>query len=134
MGETITKELLAAVRDGDHSAFEQLFVASFSKVKYFIKGLVKSEEDAEELAQEIFIKLWMNRASIDSERNISTYLYISARNATINFIRKKNVRQSFLNDQIAEMLNISKKTVENQLSLAIRELREVVKLLLLFFS
>jgi len=184
MGETITKELLIAVRDGDHSAFEQLFVASFNKVKYFIKGLVKSEHDAEELAQDIFVKLYLNRASIDVNRNFSTYLYISARNATFNFIRRRNVRQSFLdeqmrldpeidsleesyfakeidllikmavacmperrreifelsrnkgmdNNQIAGLLKISKKTVENQLGLAVRELREIVKLLILLFS
>jgi len=177
MSEAITVDLLVAVKNGDHSAFEQLFVANFTKVKYFIRGFVKSEDDAEELAQEVFVKMWVNREAIDVEKNFSTYLYVSARNATLNFLKKRDVRQSFVedqmhqevdtesteetyfagevellikmtvanmperrraifnlsrnkglsNDEIAESLNISKKTVENQLSLIVKELREAVK-------
>ena len=180
----MVKEILVALKSGDHKAFEVIFVTYFNKVKYFINGLVKSESDAEELAQEVFVKLWVNRESIVIEKSFSSYLYVMARNAAFNFLKSKFVRDSYLNDQlhqnneesatsddvivaketelllkiivskmpeqrrriyemsrnqglkndeIAAQLNISKKTVENQLSLALKELRQVFSSFLVLF-
>ena len=180
----MVKEILVALKGGDHKAFEVIFVTYFNKVKYFINGLVKSESDAEELAQEVFVKLWVNRESIVIEKSFSSYLYVMARNAAFNFLKSKFVRDSYLNDQsyqsneesvtsddvmvaketelllkiivskmpeqrrriyemsrnqglkndeIAAKLNISKKTVENQLSLALKELRQVFSSFLVLF-
>jgi len=179
----MVKDVLIALKSGDHKAFEVVFIAYFNKVKYFINGLVKSESDAEELAQEIFVKLWVGRESIVVEKSFSSYLYVIARNAAFNFIKSRLVRDSYLNDQIhnsedsatseevivaketelllkmivskmpeqrrriyemsrnqglkndeiAQQLNISKKTVENQLSLALKELRQVFSMFLSLF-
>ena len=176
----MVKDVLIALKSGDHKAFEVVFIAYFNKVKYFINGLVKSESDAEELAQEIFVKLWVGRESIVIEKSFSSYLYVIARNAAFNFIKSRLVRDSYLNDQIhnredsatseeiivaketelllkvivskmpeqrrriyelsrnqslkndeiAQQLNISKKTVENQLSLALKELRQTFSMFL----
>lgn len=182
MGSNITKETILALKDGDHAAFERIFLFYFNKVRYFINGFVKSDADAEELAQDVFVKIWTNRDGIDPSRNFNTYIYVIARNATMNFLRGKYVRESFVadqmkadgdgsasgedlimalemdllvdmallkmpaqrkavyemnrkeglsNDEIAQRLNISKKTVENQMSLALKELREVVELLIM---
>ncbi len=179
MDSNITKDTVIALKDGDHAAFESIFLFYFNKVKYFINGFIKSESDAEELAQDVFVKIWVSRDGIDPTRNFNTYIYISARNATMNFLRHKYVRESFAEDQmkagseeeyasseelimaheidllvdmalmkmpaqrrnvyelnrreglsneeIAERLNISKKTVENQMSLALKELKTVIK-------
>ena len=89
-----------AIKKGDEKAFELIFVTYFNKVKYFIVGLIKSQDDAEELAQDIFVKLWMNRETIDFEKNLSSYLHTAARNATINFLKSKFVRDSYASDQI----------------------------------
>ena len=179
----MVKDVLIALKSGDHKAFEVIFVSYFNKVKYFINGLVKSESDAEELAQEVFVKLWIGRESIVIEKSFSSYLYVIARNAAFNFIKSRIVRDSYLNDQIrngedsatseevivaketelllkmivskmpeqrrriyelsrnqglrndeiAQQLNISKKTVENQLSLALKELRQVFSMFLSLF-
>jgi RNA polymerase sigma-70 factor (ECF subfamily) len=177
MSNNITKETVLALKEGDHAAFERIFLFYFNKVKYFINGFLKSDDDAEELAQEVFVKIWTNREGIDSSRNFNTYIYISARNATMNFLRHKYVHNSFAadqikagneedfsgediimareidllvdmallkmpvqrknvyemnrkegltNDEIAQRLGISKKTVENQMSLALKELKNVV--------
>lgn len=89
-----------AIKEGDEKAFEMVFVTYFNKVKYFIFGLIKSEEDAEELAQDIFVKLWVNRESVDFEKSLGSYLHTSARNATINFLKSKFVRDSYVSDQL----------------------------------
>lgn len=181
MDDKITRETCEALRNGDHKAFEVVFIAYFNKVKYFINGLLRSEEDAEELAQELFVKLWTSRLSIDLDKKFSTYLYVIARNLAFNFLKSKYVRESYANDpyhveeivdadevvwakelermlhiavekmpdrrkeiftlsrneglsneEIATRLDISKKTVENQLSLALKELRQVISAILFF--
>lgn len=184
MNKFVTEETVRSLQSGDHQAFETVFFAYFNKVKYFIYGLIKSESDAEEIAQDIFVRVWTNREAIDPDKNFTTYIYVSARNAALNFLKKRHVRSSYVqeqihvgsdsdnpedgffareidlliqmsvskmperrrrifemsrneglsNDQIAQKLNISKKTVENQLSIALKELREVVSLIVLFFT
>ena len=52
---------IEALQNGDHKAFEEVFLTYFDKVKYLLTGLLRSESDAEELAQDIFVKLWINR-------------------------------------------------------------------------
>lgn len=66
---------IEALQNGDHKAFEEVFLAYFNKVKYLLTGLLRSESDVEELAQDIFVKLWMSHTSIDSYKAFSTYLY-----------------------------------------------------------
>ena len=174
---------IAALQQGDHKAFEEVFTAYFDKVKYLLTGLLRSESEAEELAQDIFVKLWLNRESINPDKAFSTYLYTIARNTALNSLKHKLVEENFknsLNDfdpetadgsdeilfakeisllvemticrmpvqrrniyqmsrtkgisnnEIAEELGISKKTVENQISLALQEIRRVISAFLVF--
>ena len=92
MANSISKEVVSSLRDGDHQAFESVFFHYFKKVKYFINGLIKSDDDAEELAQDVFVKIWTTRESIDTDKNFNTYVYIIARNTTISFLKQKYVR------------------------------------------
>ena len=52
---------IEALKSGDEKVFEELFIAYFSKVRAFINGIIKSEDDAEELAQDIFVKIWTDK-------------------------------------------------------------------------
>jgi len=45
------------LRDGDHKAFKAIFVEYYNKTKAFIYGYVKSDPDAEELAEDLFVNL-----------------------------------------------------------------------------
>ena len=55
---TDEKSILEQFAAGNHTAFRELFMRYHLKVYYFVLGLVKSESDAEDLTQEIFLKLW----------------------------------------------------------------------------
>lgn len=179
----MNEKTVVALRNGDAKAFEEIFTAYFGKVKYFIRGLVKSEEDAEELAQDIFVRLWLKRSSLDPGKSLNAYIYKMARNASFNFLKSKLIHETYIrenpadeseytteqqliaretalliemtvsrmpaqrqviyrmsrnegiqNEEIAIRLGISRKTVENQLSLALGELRKVMIGLVLFFQ
>lgn len=64
---TDEKSILEQFAAGNHTAFRELFMRYHLKVYYFVLGLVKSESDAEDLTQEIFLKLWTHRSRFTGE-------------------------------------------------------------------
>lgn len=84
--------------------FDALFRAHFSRVKHFIYMLLKSEEDAEDLAQDVFTKLWTKYDMWKDSGEGNGYIYTTARNVTLNFIKHKRLEEDFYDDQIQESL------------------------------
>lgn len=60
---------------GSHDAFRCLFMSYFPRVKYFIKHLTKSEPIAEELAQDVFMKIWEQREQLAIIESFKYYEY-----------------------------------------------------------
>ena len=85
MNNNIDIKTLEAFQDGNHKAFETIFITYYNKTKAFIDGYIKSEPDAEELTEDLFVNLWINRHSIDTSKSFNSYLHTIARNAAINF-------------------------------------------------
>lgn len=85
--------------EGDRSAFRQLFDNYYPVVFGFMKSLLQVKEDASDVAQEVFIKLWLMRSALPDITSLRFYLYRMSLNQTINFIKKNksNVR-SILTD------------------------------------
>ena len=61
------------------------------KVYYFVLGLVKSESDAEDLTQEIFLKLWTHRSRFTEVSTFGSYLYVLAKHTAFNYIESRRV-------------------------------------------
>lgn len=75
-------------------AFNRLFTSFFDKVVRFITSIVKSEEVALDLAQDLFLKLWENRDSI-IESTVGSYLFVVAKNSALMYLRKQKVKEIF---------------------------------------
>ena len=97
MSNNIDIKTLEAFQDGNHKAFETVFIAYYNKTKAFIDGYIKSESDAEELTEDLFVNLWINHDSIDASKSFSSYLHTIARNSAINFLKHKYVHDTYLN-------------------------------------
>ncbi len=100
----ITTENLNAFLRGDIRAFEKIFVAYVRKLRTFILRIVNSEEDAEEITHDIFLKIWENREQIaaggflESPRRFDAYLLTAAKNQALNFLRNKKTYLDYLRD------------------------------------
>lgn len=68
--------------------FEQVFDSYKQQVYNQVYFIVKSEYAAEELTQEIFIKLWMNKDALKDVDNLGGYIYTIVRNYSLNYLRK----------------------------------------------
>jgi len=172
----LTKEDIEGIRSGNIKAFERLFNLYYLRVKNFTLGIIKNTDDAEEIAQNVFLKLWMNRQTLSEHLSINSYIFTITQNEVYDLFREqhyslqyresltqtinseiedeieaeynvkeiKNIvaktiesmpeqrrlifklsREQFLsNDEIAEKLNLSKRTVEKHISLALTSIRK----------
>lgn len=172
------QQLQKLIANGDEGAFRRLFDLYFCNLSQFVFSFVKARDISTEIVDEVFIRLWHNRSSIDQIDNLRVYLYKAAKNAALNHISRharKNILEPFdditiqLKDEsspegllitkemlqkiretvdllpprckmifkliredglkykeVAEILNISVKTVDAQMVIAVSRVRELM--------
>lgn len=81
------KELLKKLRGGDSFAFEVLFYKYRNKVKGFAVKIIPSKIDFEEIVQEVFVKVWINKESINPEKDFQSYLFSIAKNLILDHLK-----------------------------------------------
>ena len=152
MSNNIDIKTLEAFQDGNHKAFETVFIAYYNKTKAFIDGYIKSESDAEELTEDLFVNLWINHDSIDlnssqeieysstsEEDLIAKELglliddIVGKMSEQRKMIYTLSRQEGLSNAEIAIQLNTTKRNVESQLSLALKEIRKAISCFLLSF-
>lgn len=82
-------ELQRMIAEGDELAFTQLYLHFNKKLMQFAVSLVKSREIAEEVVEDVFVKLWANRSGVTSIENITVYLYVAVKNRSLNSLSQK---------------------------------------------
>uniref|UniRef100_UPI0032165DAB RNA polymerase sigma-70 factor n=1 Tax=uncultured Draconibacterium sp. TaxID=1573823 RepID=UPI0032165DAB len=94
------EQLVLKLKAGNILAFNQLFEAYSSKLFYFAKGYLKSEEDAEELVQEVFSIIWEKRDRLKSGFSVKSYIFTIAFNSIKKHFRQKARFRTFLKSEI----------------------------------
>lgn len=94
-------QLLLRLRDGDDLAFGQIYDRYKARLGYSLLRLLKSEVLAEELLQDVFMKVWEHRAAIDPTRSFKAYLYRIAENMAYDFFRRAAREKEILQEIIA---------------------------------
>jgi RNA polymerase sigma-70 factor (ECF subfamily) len=177
------QQLVSLLKEGSAAAYTELFDRYQPLLYIYSCKIVKDEDEAADLVQEVFLYVWDKKDSIEFNSSVLAYLYSAVRYKFFNLLDKRKVRNDYAssfrkfmeegapttddylrekemlrlieynvsllpqklkqiyelsrianmtNTQIAEVLGISEKTVQNQLSLAIRQLK--LKLTLQSFS
>lgn len=97
------QKLILSLRDGDLAAFEQTLFLYEKQIFNHIYRLVGQEQDAQDLLQETFIKVYRNRSRIDINKSFKGWLYKIATNTTYDWFRKKSHYQGQISlDEIDE--------------------------------
>ena len=73
--------------------FENFYITWYSRVKYFARDYVLSEEEAENITQDVFLEFYQKRDSLDFHINIIAYLFTSVKNKCIDYLRRKLLEQ-----------------------------------------
>jgi len=90
------RNLLFRVADGDSKAFKQLFLRHHQKLAVFLYRLTRDRCLAEELVQDVFVKIWHHRQHLAKVQHFDSYLFTAARNLAMNALRnlsRKSVKQ-----------------------------------------
>ncbi|MFY9150390.1 MAG: RNA polymerase sigma-70 factor [Prolixibacteraceae bacterium] len=170
-------ELFLKLKDGDEQAFKVLFEKYYSSMCLFARQFLKDHELAEESVQDMFVRIWERRQSLNIETSVKHYLFRSIRNHCLNQLQHEKIKHQYASKvieaashemdpeqyfievdllkriensinslppkrkeifrlsreqglkykEIAEKLNISVKTVEAQMGLALKYLRDELK-------
>ena len=176
----IESEWLKCICAGDSNAFESLFYFYSQRLIYFSRSFVSDKQIAEDIIQDLFVKIWQNRKNLDTSKSIKSYLYSAVKNESLKFLRDtkfeikddekiltmhgnfnepdkeleckelnekiysainslpEKCREIFIMNrfdhlkyrEIAELLDISIKTVETQMGRALKKLKEILGSLL----
>lgn len=82
--------------------FQKFFTANFPKVKNFAQMLLKSEAEAEDVAQDVFCKLWLQpEIWLDTDKDLDNYLFILTRNIVLNIFKHQQIEQEY-QDEVVE--------------------------------
>jgi RNA polymerase sigma-70 factor (ECF subfamily) len=176
MSTTINNnQLLKEISEGSEFHFEYLFKLYYTKLLGFTKSFIIQTDVSEDIVLEVFSKIWEKRKQLINVKNIDVFLYVSVKNASINFLNKKKkikfsysildvdlVRYSKSSDEelittemleelnkvvnelpnrcklifkmiredgltkseVANILDLSTKTIDNQISIAVKKIAE----------
>ncbi len=104
-GERCDEELLQASAK-DEGAFSILLEKWWNKIFSFILFKIKNYEEAKELTQEVFLKIYLNIENFDPSYKFSTWAFKIAQNLSIDYLRKKH----FLSTELSEKSAITSNT------------------------
>jgi RNA polymerase sigma-70 factor (family 1) len=90
--------LVLGFQNGDKNEFDFLFREYYSRLCFFAELIVKNHDDARDVVQECFVKLWNNSLTINNTEAIKSYLYTTVRNASLNFIRNKKTLDKYTSE------------------------------------
>ena len=82
------KDILLELLNGNENAFEKIYQLYSPRLYGKLLKLVKSESHAKEILQDVFMKLWEHRNSIDPEKSFRSYLFKITENKVYDFFRK----------------------------------------------
>jgi RNA polymerase sigma-70 factor (family 1) len=107
-------ELLTKVRNGDQLAFAQVYNQYRSKIYAYAANLCKSPETAEEIVQEVFVRLWQKKEQINTDLNFNAYIKKITLNHVLNHL-KKVAREKSLQEEILRYIEAIRNTTEDNL-------------------
>jgi len=116
----------------DEAAFEQVFKTHYKNLHAYAFTILRDEDEAEEMVQQVFFKLWERSEHLSFSGSIAAYLYRAVHNESLNFIKHQKVKADHQMHVAYSMKNRSeqaqpkmiRKELENKFREALNELPE----------
>jgi RNA polymerase sigma-70 factor, ECF subfamily len=116
--------IAAAIHSGDKKQFEAMFRSHYKTLCAFAFGFLKSQDEAEEVVQSVFIQFWEKRSEIMIDTSLKSYLYRAVRNASFNKLKHEKVRMQHVQHVLTggrESISAMEDLEESELQLRIGE-------------
>ena len=103
------------------AGIEQLFRTHYASLCRTVYPIVRDQDTAEDIVQDVFLKVWRNQATLDTRKSVKAYLFRAAINTALNFL-EKNQRTTSWDDALTDQLG----TNSTEESLAYQEVEQKV--------
>jgi RNA polymerase sigma-70 factor (family 1) len=130
-------DILLAIQQGNERVFEVVFRKHYQSLCNYACGILKDMDDSEEIVQQIFTKLWEQRAEIEITVSLKSYLYRAVHNTCLNRIKHLKIQDTYRqymgdflennHDSVTDILD--GKELEQRIADAIEKLPEQCKLI-----
>ncbi|MHA4808444.1 RNA polymerase sigma factor [Flavitalea flava] len=97
-GDFDGRELVPELRNGDPSAFRQLYHAYGPRLYGFCKRFGLSVDESRDILQQTFTRIWENRQDIRSDASFNNYLFTIAKNLILNSLRRAAYAEKYLRE------------------------------------
>ncbi|MEI7527188.1 MAG: RNA polymerase sigma-70 factor [Mariniphaga sp.] len=94
-----TEQIINRLKNEDKSAVDDLFSYYYPRLYHFSKSILKIENDIDDILQEVFVKIWLNRQKIGNPETFNAYIFTITKNEVLNLIRS-NLREHTFKDQL----------------------------------
>lgn len=121
----------------DQQAFKELYLAYFGRLYKFAFSILHSAEFAEEAVNDVFLSIWQKRSTLKNIANLSSYLFISTKNTSFNYLSKFSKERNISLDDVLIRFEADELTpetafftaeVRNEIEQAINQLSPKTKL------
>lgn len=124
------EELMREIKANNMIAFDVLYKKYCKKLYKFGYSILKSEEETENLIQDVFLNLWENRHKVEKDSSIKSYVFTIAYNSAISVIRKKARESEFVEYlKSLQEINEAPVNVELEYNELTNKLDEIIKAL-----
>jgi RNA polymerase sigma factor (sigma-70 family) len=106
------QELLLQIQHGDHDAFDILFDRYWQRLYQSARARLNNSDTAQDIVQEIFIKIWQRRATLNINGPLENYLQSAVRLSVISHYRSKKVTEVQLEDAL-QRINMLEDSIES---------------------
>jgi RNA polymerase sigma-70 factor (ECF subfamily) len=86
---SLSNIIVSISENGDEQSFKELYLHFYPGLLSYASSVVKNTQDAEEVIEDVFVKIWESRAVLPTIQNFSHYLYTSVKNGCYNLIEKR---------------------------------------------
>ena len=107
--------LVKALKEGDHLAFDSLFNLYFDRLFRFAVSILKDRNDAEEIVQDVFVKVWQKRNEIKLHYSFKSFLFSVSYNMIISALRKKRRDRESFSSLLDEMTVATQESADSNL-------------------
>lgn len=130
-------EILLAIRQGNERLYETVFRKYYQSLCNYGCGILKDMDDAEEVVQSIFLKLWEQREGIEINVSLKSYLYRAVHNTCLNRLKHLKIQDTYrqhLGDYLEETFDsatdiMDGNELQNRISEALEKLPEQCKII-----
>ena len=121
-------EWIIKIREGDADAFKNLFETYCQALIYFAWRYVKNTQIAENIVQDVFLRIWLNRTKLNPVLKIKSYLYKAVKNQAMQHLRKAKFENRKGNIQSLDSSTKSPEDILDEKEIAISVQRAISEL------